>query len=80
MPVLASGLPEEVVDHVGDFAGVGVDQHHVVVIADPLIGRVGRRQAIGPRIGDPELLGIERRAQIDADAQAAVAIAGNGEK
>ncbi|GAB5487168.1 MAG: hypothetical protein Pars2KO_07380 [Parasphingorhabdus sp.] len=28
-------LPEEVVDHIDDFAGIGVDQKHIVIITDP---------------------------------------------
>ena len=35
------GLPEEVVDHVEDFAGIDVDQQDVVIIADPLRARIG---------------------------------------
>jgi len=71
--VVPERLPEEVVDHVDNLAGVNVDQQDIVVIAHPLrpVGR--RRQAILPGIADPVTLVVEQRVQEQADREAAVA-------
>src|SRR4029079_2776102 len=51
---LTVDLPEEVVDDVDDFTGPGVDQDRVVIVADPPRARRCVRQAVVPRIVDPE--------------------------
>src|SRR5438270_9762717 len=66
-------LPEEVADHVNHFAGVHVDQHRVVPIADP--GRPGRR--IGQLVHrgiDPILLTEIGRRQLVPDVEPLIAV------
>src|SRR4249919_1367481 len=48
-PTGLAALPEEVVDHVPDFPGEGVDQDRIVVITDPAIARrrVGQAVIVG---------------------------------
>src|SRR5438270_3242008 len=66
-------LPEEVADHVDHFAGVHVDQHRVVPIADPR--RPGRwiGQLVHRGI-DPILLAEIRRRQLVPDVELLIAI------
>src|SRR5690606_41432357 len=71
-------LPEEVVDHVHHFAGVDVHQQHVVVVADPAIGTVDRRQAVLPRTVDPVAAAEQQRVEIAAYAEAAIAVVAIG--
>ena len=74
LPTLTARLPEEVVDHVNDFAGVDVDQQHVVIITDPARARIGGRQPILPRIADPVVVREEQRLQEISDREAPVAV------
>src|SRR5690606_4148193 len=68
------GLPEEVVDHVDDLAGVDVDQQDIVVIAYPAVGAVDCRQAVLPRVVDPVVAAVEQRADEGADAEPPVRV------
>ena len=55
--------------------GWNIDEQHVVIVADPAIGAVHRRQAIAVRIVDPVLLVVEHIRQAEPDREAAIAIA-----
>src|SRR4051812_45689363 len=70
----SSALPEEIRDHVHDFAGLDVDQQGVVPVTDPLRAgwRIGQR--VHPRI-DPVALAVIQRLQSVADVVLPIAVA-----
>src|SRR5215210_1207117 len=75
-PLLSTGrapLPEEVVDHVDHPAVPGVDQDRVIVIADPAIARRRVRQAILPRVVEPEIAVVIAWPHPPADVVALIA-------
>src|SRR5690606_17543735 len=67
-------LPEKVVNHVDDFAGVCIHEQHVVVVADPAIRTVDLGQAVLPRIADPVAAAEEQRIEDAPDPDAAIAV------
>ena len=71
-PMVGSLLPEKAVDDVFDFACEGVDQDRIIVIADPAISSVGRRQAILPRIVDPVIRLVIVGIEVRPDTKSAV--------
>src|SRR5215213_6027390 len=71
-PTAGGGLPEEVVHHVDDFARVDVHKQRVVPVAHPAVRPVGGRQAIAPRIVQPEVGTVIAGMQIRPDRPAAV--------
>jgi hypothetical protein len=54
-------------------AGAGVDQHHVVAVADPAVEAADRRQAIAVRIGDHIAAAIEGGIEAVAGGDWAIA-------
>ncbi len=61
-------------DHINHFAGVDIDQQHIVIIPNPLIRAVGRREAVGPGIVDEEARLEEQAVEEEADVHPAVAV------
>src|SRR5690242_15129591 len=74
MPPGQFALPEDVVDHVDDLAGIDIDEQRVVVIAHPAIRAIGRRQAVIIGIRNPVVRAEQDRIEPEADAEAAVAV------
>ena len=67
-------LPEEVVDHVLDFARVDIDQHRVVIIPDPAVRAINLRQAVIAWIADLIALTEEQVFEKKPDRQTAIIV------
>jgi hypothetical protein len=65
-------LPEEVPDDVHNPAIAQIDEQDIVIIADPPVGTISRRQAILPRIVDPVARSVIAGAERETDAYPAV--------
>jgi hypothetical protein len=61
-------LPEEIVDHVDDFATIDVHQQCIIVIADPFVRTIGRREAVLPWIIDPIIAAVEQAIKYKSHA------------
>jgi hypothetical protein len=62
------------VDHIDHFASVDINEDHVVVIPNPLIRAINRRQAIGPGIIDEVARLEEQAVEEEPDAQPVVTV------
>jgi hypothetical protein len=67
-------LVEEIVNHIDYIAIAYIDQHDIVIIADPAIRSVGVWQPVGPGIIDPILRSEESRGEMKTDTKPPVAI------
>jgi hypothetical protein len=60
--------PEEIVDHIYDFAGVDIDKHDIVIIPNPLVWAIDGRQAIVRRIIHEKARLEEQAVEIEPDS------------
>ncbi|VXC66582.1 hypothetical protein SPHINGOAX6_30350 [Sphingomonas sp. AX6] len=65
-------LPVEAADHVHHDPAPVIDQHHIVIVADPALVAADRGQTIAPRIIDPVTLAIIARRDAGTGAELVV--------
>jgi ribosomal protein L14E/L6E/L27E len=53
------GLPEEVVNYIDNTAVAQIDEHNIIIVTDPAIRAVYRRQPVAIRIIKPIALAKE---------------------